>query len=132
MKWLKIDGREYNVSVLGISETATIAYTVNTGQTVNGRTILDPIGTSYGHAVTVGRKKGDVNELDKLYDYVTKPRFDAMRVDAVHGQDTINYEAYISTPITRVVKKIDDANEIVYYDAFDIVFTPIEAQVKPI
>lgn len=132
MKWLKINNREWNVSVLAISENFNILYSENTGRTLaNGaRMSLDPIGTFYGHKITVARKRGEINEFDELFDFISQPRYDGIWVEAVHGQSTIRYEAYISNGQREVVR-IDEQNEVVYYDSFDINIVPMEAQVLP-
>ena len=132
MKWLKINGREWNVKVLAISENFNILYSENTGRTMSqgARMTLDPLGTFYGHKITVGRKQGQINEFDRLFDYVSQPRYDGIKVEAVHGQTTITYDAYISSGERKVVR-IDTENEVVYYDTFDLNIVPMEAQVKP-
>lgn len=132
MKWLKIDGREWDVKVLAISENFNILYSENTGRTMSqgARMTLDPLGTFYGHKVTVARKKGEISEFDNLFDFISQPRYNGIKVEAVHGQSTIAYDAYISTGERKVVR-IDGATETVYYDAFDINIVPMEAQVKP-
>jgi hypothetical protein len=98
---------------------------------IGARMVLDPLGTFYGHKITVARRKGEINEFDKLFDYISKPRYDGMFVEAVHGQDTISYDAYVSNG-ERTVKRIDEKECVVYYDAFDINIVPMEAQVLPI
>lgn len=132
MDWLKINGRVWDVEVLAISENFNILYSDNTGRTIapGARMVLDPLGTFYGHKVTVGVKKGEVNEFDKLFDYISQPRYDGIAVEAVHGQKTIAYDAYISNG-ERTVKRIDTENEVVYYDVFEMNIIPMEAQVKP-
>lgn len=132
MKWLKIDGKEWNVKVLAMSENFNILYSENTGRTMSqgARMTLDPLGTFYGHKVTVARKQGEINEFDKLFDYISKPRYNGIHVEAVHGQNTISYDAYISNGERKVVR-IDEESGTVYYDAFDINIVPMEAQVLP-
>ena len=132
MDYLKIGGRVWNVNVLAMSESFNILYGENTGRTIapGARMVLDPLGTFYGHRITVGRKKGDTNELDKLFEYVSQPRYDGIAVEAVHGQKTITYDAYISNG-ERTVKRIDVENELVEYEAFEMNIIPMEAQVKP-
>ena len=133
MNVLIIDGRVWNVDILAITESFNILYSDNTGRTTTkgARMILDPLGTFYGHKITVARKHGDVNEFDELFDYISQPRYDGMSVEAIHGQKTISYDAYISNG-ERKVKRIDKENEIVYYDAYDINIIAMEAQVKPL
>ena len=115
MEWLKIGGKEWNVNVLSISENFTILYTGNTGRTISvgARMTLDPLGTFFGHKVTVGRRKDDFDEFDELFDFISKPRFDGVEIEIVHGQKTISYDAYISSG-ERKVKRIDNKNKKVY------------------
>ena len=132
MEWLKIGGKEWNVNVLSISENFTILYTGNTGRTISvgARMTLDPLGTFFGHKVTVGRRKDDFDEFDELFDFISKPRFDGVKIEIVHGQKTISYDAYISSG-ERKVKRIDNKNKKVYYDTFEIEIIPMEAQLIP-
>lgn len=132
MEWLKIGGKEWNVNVLSISENFTILYTENTGRTISvgARMTLDPLGTFFGHKVTVGRRKDDFDEFDELFDFISKPRFDGVKIEIVHGQKTISYDAYISSG-ERKVKRIDNKNKKVYYDTFEIEIIPMEAQLIP-
>ena len=132
MEWLKIGGKEWNVNVLSISENFTILYTENTGRTISvgARMTLDPLGTFFGHKVTVGRRKDDFDEFDELFDFISKPRFDGVEIEIVHGQKTISYDAYISSG-ERKVKRIDNKNKKVYYDTFEIEIIPMEAQLIP-
>jgi hypothetical protein len=131
--WLQIDGRAYDVSVLSIRESATILYSDNTGRTISAgaRMTLDPLGTFIGHRITVKRKGENVKEYDRLYNYITKPRYDGMRVKAVHDQTTIDYDAYVSTA-EREVQRIDDAGKKVYWKEMEINIVPMEAQVLPL
>ena len=62
--------------------------------------------------------------FDRLFDYVSQPRYDGIKVEAVHGQTTITYDAYISSGERKVVR-IDTENEVVYYDTFDLNIVPI-------
>ena len=136
MKWLKIDGKEWDVRVLDIVENFNILYSDNTGRTISrgARMVLDPLGTFYGHKITVARKKGEINEFDKLFNYISQPRYDGMNVEAVHDQTTISYDAYVSTGERKVLKiqeNVDGEIKQVDYDAYEINFIAMEAQVKP-
>ena len=60
MDFFKIDGIKYDVLVTSIEENFSILYSENTGRTMarGARMVLDPLGTFFGHKVTVQRKKG--------------------------------------------------------------------------
>lgn len=133
MDWLQIGGRPYDVSVLSIKESANILYSDKTGRTmsVGARMTLDPLGTFIGHKITVKRKGNNVTEYDKLYNEIIKPRFNGIKVKAVHDQTTIEYDAYVSTA-EREVQRIDDVGEVVYWKEMDINIVPMEAQILPI
>jgi hypothetical protein len=92
--------------------------------------VLDPLGTFIGHKVTVKRKVGFEEEFDELYDFLLQPRYDGIRVEMVHNQTSIVYDAYISNG-TRKVKKIDLKNERVYWDTMQLNIVPLKAQVLP-
>ncbi|MBR5823638.1 MAG: hypothetical protein IKY67_05815 [Paludibacteraceae bacterium] len=131
--WLQIDGRPYDVSVLSIKESASILYSDKTGRTmsVGARMTLDPLGTFIGHTIKVKRKGNNVAEYDRLYNYIIKPRFNGIRVKAVHDQTTIDYDAYISSA-EREIQRIDDVGKVVYWKEMDINIVPMEAQILPI
>lgn len=130
--WLQIDGKSYNVSVLSIKESASILYSENTGRTmsIGARMTLDPLGTFIGHKIVVARKGQNTREYDNLYNYLIQPRYDGIRVKAVHNQSTIDYDAYVSA-VEREVQRIDGAGKVVYWKEMDINIVPMEAQVLP-
>ena len=125
---LKIDGIVYDVAITEISENFNILYSENTGRTMSqgARMTLDPLGTFFGHKVTVVRRGDKFDEFDALYEYLSKPRLNGVRLEAVHGQTTIKYDAYVSQG-ERNLKKVK--NGVAYWDAFSINFVPMEAQV---
>ena len=48
----------------------------------------------------------------------------------IHGQDFIDYKAYVSTG-SRKVRRIDKNTGKVYYEPMQLNIVPTEAQVKP-
>lgn len=132
MEYCKIDGINYPVNITEITETFNILYSDATGRTIDtgARMTLSPLGTFYGHRVTFKRKSGYEEEYDRLFDYLSLPKFDGIPIEMVHGQTTISYEAYVSSG-ERAIKRIDEKNGKVYWDALSVNFIPIEAQVKP-
>lgn len=130
--WLEIDGLNFNVVVTGITEEGTVLYSDKTGRTMakGARMTLDPLGTFYGHKVTVKRKGNDVHSFDQLYNYVLTPVTNGFRIKAVHDQTTIEYDGYISSA-TRACKKIDERNGRVYWDSMELNIVAMEAQIIP-
>lgn len=130
--WLEIGNKHYDVIVTKISENANILYSDNTGRTMSSgaRMTLDPLGTFYGHKITVRRHGSNYADYDKLFNDIVKPRYDGIRVKAVHDQTTIEYDAYISTA-ERELKNIDKDKGIVYWREMEINIVPMEAQVLP-
>ena len=131
MDYFKIDGRSYDVLVTAIEENFNILYSENTGRTMStgARMVLDPLGTFFGHKVTVQRKQGYEAEFDALYDYVSRPRYDGVSVEIVHNQTTIKYDAYISNG-SRQQQKISKP-DIVHWGELQLNIVPMEAQVVP-
>ena len=131
MDYFKIDGRRYDVLVTAIEENFNILYSENTGRTMStgARMVLDPLGTFFGHKVTVQRRQGYETEFDALYDYVSRPRYDGVSVEIVHNQTTIKYDAYISNG-SRQLKKISKS-DIVHWGELQLNIVPMEAQVVP-
>lgn len=130
--WLDIDGQRFNVSVMSIKESGTILYSDNTGRTmaVGAPMTLDPLGTFYNYTITVKRNGDDVDDYDRLYDYVMKPRYNGMTITAPHNQGTQTFEAYISAA-EREINHIDDNGEKVYWKEMSLTITAMKAQVTP-
>ena len=132
MDYVKIGGRTYDVLVTEIIESFNILYSENTGRTISpkAKMVLDPLGTFFGHKITFQRKQGKESEYDRLFDYVSIPRYDGIPVEVVHGQTTISYDAYISNG-ERALRRIDMKSGKVYWDKFSVNIVPMEAQVLP-
>lgn len=132
MDYVKIGGRAYDVIVTELTENFNILYSENTGRTMSrgARMTLDPLGTFYGHKVTFQRKRGKESEYDRLFDYVSYPRYDGIYVEIAHNQSVIKYDAYISSG-ERALKRVDKRTGKVYWDKFSLNIIPMEAQVLP-
>lgn len=130
MKYFKINGREYDVIVEGLTEEYTILYGENTGRTLGEGCpmILDALGTFFSHKVTVSRKAGKEAEFDELYRLLSRPRNKGLNFDVVHNQDVAQYEGYVSKG-SRAVKRIDEKTGAVYWDKMTVNIAPIKAQV---
>jgi hypothetical protein len=136
MNYFKVDGKSYNVVVTSLEESFEILYTENSGRTLasGAPMTLDPIGTFFGHKVTIKRKAGFETEYDELYLLLAQPRKvakteDALLFEVAHLQDAIAYYAYVSKG-NRALNKIDEKTGKVYWGELSLNIVPIEAQVK--
>ena len=137
MNYFKINGKSYDVVVTGIEENFNILYSKNTGRTIaeGAPMTLDPLGSFYGHKVSLRRKTGFEKQFDEVYEIVSKPisvveEEDALLFEVAHLQSTISYRAYVSSG-SRAVEKIDEKNEKVYWGEVSLNIVPIKAQVLP-
>lgn len=131
MNYCVIGGRSYDVIVTAIEESFTILYTENTGRTLQaGNMVLDPIGTFFTHTVTFKRSKENVKEFDRLYEYLSTPRYDGIPIEIVHGQTTLKYDAYVSQG-KRTLQRIAEKVKRVFWGEFQVNFIPMKAQVTP-
>lgn len=130
--WIDIDGQRFNVSVTSIKQSGTILYSDNTGRTlaIGAPMTLDPLGTFYNYNITIKRNGDDVDDYDRLYDYIMKPRYSGMTITVPHNQGTITFEAYISAA-EREIKRIDDKGKKVYWKEMSLTITAMKAQVTP-
>ena len=132
MDLVKIDGVVFDVAVTEIEENFNILYSENTGRTIapGARMSLDPLGTFYGHKITLSRKNGSEEDFDRLFDFVSRPRSDGVLVEIVHNQTTIAYDAYISNG-SRTVDRVNKTSGAVFWGALSLNIVPMEAQVLP-
>lgn len=132
MDYVNIGGKVWDVVVTEISENFNILYSENTGRTLTqgARMVLDPLGTFFGHKITIQRVHGKEEEYDELFDYVSTPRYYGIPVEIVHNQTTISYDAYISSG-ERAIKRIDKSTGKVYWDTMTLNIVPMEAQITP-
>lgn len=132
MNYCALGGRSFDVIVTAIEESFSILYTENTGRTlgIGAPMTLDPLGTFFSHKVTFKRCKENVEEFDKLYEFLTIPRYDGFEIEIVHNQTTIKYKAYVSQG-TRALQRIVEKIKKVLWGELQVNFVPIEAQVKP-
>ena len=132
MNYCVIDGKEYDVLVERISESFEILYSEKTGRSVavGSSMILDPLGTFYGHKVTLRRRRGKEKEFDDLWNYISTPRYRGMKVKMAHNQSILEYDAYVSKG-ERSLKHIDEKTGVLSWDALELNIVPMTAQVLP-
>ena len=132
MEWVKIGGKPYDVIVTDIEESFIILFTENTGRTLaqGARMTLDPLGTFFSHKVTFKRSKDNVEEFDRLYDYLATPRYDGITIEIVHNQTTLKYDAYVSQGSRKLLKIVQRIRKV-FWGELSINFVPMEAQVLP-
>lgn len=124
----KINGVVFDVPISELTETLNVLDGENAGRAISGRMIRDVIGTYIGHKVTFFNGK-DNNEYDRLCAYLKEHSVDeSVIVDVAHEQTTISYEAYYTTIEKKIRKRENDVN---YWDAVQVSFVPMDAQVKP-
>lgn len=132
MDVFKLNGKAYNVNVLELTESFSILYSDNTTRTLapGAPLYLAPLGTFISHVITVSCKKGHEEECDSLYEFLLIPRYKGINVKVVHGQESIEYKAYVSQG-ERPLKRIDEKSGKVYWDKLKINIIPMKAQVLP-
>lgn len=125
-----IGGKKYDVIIDAVDESFEKLYTADTGRTMgNGALMnLSCIGTFYSHKVTVSRKAGHFEDFDELYNVLAYPRNEGLPVKMVHGQTSIEYEAYVSKG-SRALQRADTSNGVVYWKSMTFTLTPMKAQV---
>ena len=128
MDYFVIDEEAFDVLVTEVVENFNILYSENTGRTISqsARMVLDPLGSFCGHKVTVQRKRGHEEEFDRLFNKISKPRSDGMKVKIVHDQSVIEYEAYVSNG-ERALQRINRNTGEVFWGSISINFIPMEA-----
>lgn len=132
MDYFKVNGISYNVLVKELEENFNILYSENTGRTLDegAPMMLDPLGTFYGHKVTISRQRGYEAEYDELYTLLSQPSYNGLYFEIAHNQETIAYEAYVSSG-ARKVSKIDLDKRKIYWGELQINIIPLKAQVLP-
>lgn len=124
----KINGIEFDVPIKELSESLNVLDGENVGRVLSGRMVRDIIGAYIGHKVTFFNGK-DNGEYDRLYEYLKQHSVDDyVTVEIAHGQTTISYEAYYTVIEKQLRIRENDVN---YWDAIQVSFVPMDAQVRP-
>lgn len=126
----KINGIEFDmtVAISDLEETFNVLDGENTGRVLSGRMTRDIIGTYIGHKVTFFAAKSQ-EDFDALWDYLVAHSVDdSVRVELADGQKTISYDAYYTSGSRKLFKRENDVN---YWDAIQVSFVPMDAQVRP-
>ncbi len=132
MDYCKINDVNYDVIVTDIQEDFTILYGENTGRTL-GEGVpmeLEPLGTFFSHKVTFKRSRDNVEEFDRLFDFLTTPRYTGFPVEIVHNQTTIKYEAYVSQGSRKIIRILQKLQKV-FWGGLTVNFVPIKAQIIP-
>jgi hypothetical protein len=137
MNWFKVNGIQYNVIVTSLEENFNILYSDKTGRTIatGAPLTLDPLGTFFGHKITIKRMQGFEDDFDNLYKIVSKPivveeEEDALLFEIAHLQSTITYRGYVSNG-TRPLIRIDENTNKLHWGELTLNITPIKAQEYP-
>lgn len=126
----KIDGVSYDVLITAIAETFNVVEGANSGTALyRQRAIRDLLGVKIGHSITFA-PDNDPEAFDALTNYLFGSVRPYVELEVVHNQKTISYQAAYNTG-TRMVRHIDDDNDIVYWDELTVEFRPMENQVNP-
>lgn len=125
---VKIDGVSYDVLVTAIEETFEIVEGANSGVALyRQREIRDLAGVKIGHSITFA-PDNNPEAFDELVTHLFGSLREYVTLEAVHGQNSITYEAAYNTGSRRVAH-IDDDNNVVYWDELTVEFRPMETQI---
>ena len=131
MNYVIIGGIAWDVIVTGITRNFEIVQSENSVKVIhNNRTILDPKGTEISYTVTFKRRKGHERTFDRLWDFVSRPRYDGVPVKIVYNQELLEFDARFTTG-KQNLRKIDEKNELVIWDSFSLNIIPMEVQITP-
>lgn len=133
MSYVKINGEPFDVGVAisDYEESFNVLDGENAGRVMTGRMIRDVIGVYIGHKITFfnpGGVEGNA-AFDRLWDYLkTHSVDDSVMLEAVDGQNAIQYEAYYTSASRRLRTVSNGTN---YWDELQVNFVPMEAQIAP-
>ena len=131
MCYIKLNGIEFDaeVAIAAYNRNFNVLDGENAGRVMSGRMVRDIIGTYVGHKITVFRRGGDYEGLDRFWDYLVEHSVDdSVMLEAADGQTTISYEAYYTSGTQDIEKVVNGVN---YWGNIEINFIPMEAQVMP-
>ena len=139
MDLVKIDGKNYDVLVTAIQETANVVEGSNIGTALyRQREIRDILGVKYAHSITFSPNDEAPELFDELFSYLFDNIRKSVQLEVVHGQDTIIYEAAYSSGSRKVdyisEKKTAEDNKIdfVGWDEVTVDFRSIETVVNEV
>jgi len=131
MSYIKLNGVEFDadVAIATYNRNFNVLDGENAGRVMSGRMVRDIIGTYVGHKITVFRRGGNYEGLDRFWDYLVEHSVDdSVLLEAADGQTTISYEAYYTSGTQDIEKVVNGVN---YWGNIEINFIPMEAQVMP-
>ena len=131
MSYIKLNGIEFDaeVAIAAYNRNFNVLDGENAGRVMSGHMVRDIIGTYVGHKITVFRRGGNYEGLDRFWDYLVEHSVDdSVMLEAADGQTTISYEAYYTSGSQDIEKVVNGVN---YWGNIEINFIPMEAQVMP-
>ena len=120
----KLDGIDYNVSVVGLDRNFEVADTDATGRTADWKMHRDVVGTFYNYTLKIAVKNGDYDSYNRFYSSISSP-------DVSHdlvvpwNSETLRFAAYVTKGKDKLVLI---KNGIQRWDGLSINFIAMEPQ----
>lgn len=97
MKGIILDGREYDVRTIygTLQRSFRILEGPNSGDSITGRTIRDPIGTKVDYSIRIEPNQYNPEDYDAFYEAISAP-VDFHTITFPYGQREMTYDCYIT------------------------------------
>lgn len=123
---IKIDGKDYNVSVTSLKRSFEVADSDATGRTADWKMHRDVVGTFYNYTLGIAVKNYDFDAYREFYDVISAP-VASHTIEVPYGTGTLTFDAYVTKGSDELMRIYHNRS---FWKGFSCNFIAMEPQRK--